>query len=87
VVGGARQSPGFAVFTAELETTRAPHQKVDPVLPPAHPTNVLSNYKQALWLVRETHGHARAVAFGPLALKAVRQRMIDRGWTRKNINQ
>lgn len=50
-------------------------------------TDELANYKQVLRLVRETHGHTPAAAFGPLALKAVRQRMVDRGWSRKNINQ
>lgn len=37
-------------------------------------------------VVRETHAHAPAGEFGPVALRAVRQRMIDRGWSRKNIN-
>lgn len=50
-------------------------------------TDELANYKQVLRLVRETHGHTHAAEFGPLALKAVRQRMVDRGWSRKNINQ
>ena len=50
-------------------------------------TDELANYKQVLRLVRETHGHVPAAEFGPLALKAVRQRMIDRHWARKNINQ
>ncbi len=50
-------------------------------------TDELANYKQVLRLVRETHGQIPAAAFGPLALKAVRQRMIDRGWSRKNVNQ
>ena len=44
------------------------------------PTDELANYKQALRLVRETHGHTPAAGFGPLALKAVRQKMLDRGW-------
>ncbi len=49
-------------------------------------TDELANFKQTLRVVRETHAHVPAAEFGPLALKAVRQRMIDRGWSRKNIN-
>jgi integrase len=49
-------------------------------------TDELANFKQVVKVVRETHAHVPAAEFGPLALKAVRQRMIDRGWSRKNIN-
>ena len=43
--------------------------------------------KDALKLVRELYGRTTANEFGPLALKAVRQRMIDKGWSRRTINQ
>ena len=43
--------------------------------------------KDALKLVRELYGRTIASEFGPLALKAVRQRMIDRGWSRGTINK
>jgi integrase len=49
-------------------------------------TDELANCKQTARVVRETHAHVPAAEFGPLALKAVRQRMIERGWSRKNIN-
>lgn len=35
----------------------------------------------------ELYARTSANDFGPLALKAVRQRMIDRGWARKHINR
>ncbi len=43
--------------------------------------------KEALKIVRELYGRTPANEFGPLALKAVRQRMIDNGWSRGYINK
>jgi len=37
--------------------------------------------------VREMYGHTLATEFGPLALKAVRQQFIARGWCRKTVNR
>ena len=37
--------------------------------------------------LRKLYGRSKAVDFGPLALKAVREEMIDAGITRKRINQ
>ncbi|VTU01492.1 catalytic phage domain protein : Integrase, catalytic core, phage domain protein OS=Rhodopirellula sallentina SM41 GN=RSSM_06627 PE=4 SV=1: Phage_integrase [Gemmataceae bacterium] len=51
------------------------------------PTNEVPQYKQTFRLVRELYGHTPAREFGPLALKALRQKMIDAGWSRKLINQ
>lgn len=43
--------------------------------------------REALKIVRELYGRTDANEFGPLALKAVRQRMIDNGWSRGYINK
>ncbi len=43
--------------------------------------------KESLKIVRELYGRTTANEFGPLALKAVRQRMIDKGWSRGYINK
>jgi len=43
--------------------------------------------KEALKIVRELYGRKIANDFGPLALKAVRQRMVDKGWCRGHINK
>lgn len=51
------------------------------------PTNELPQFKQTFRLVRELYGHTPAREFGPLALKALRQKMIDARWSRKLINQ
>ena len=50
-------------------------------------TSEYGGIKDALKLVRELYGRTNANDFGPLALKAVRQRMIDKGWSRSTINQ
>jgi integrase len=50
-------------------------------------TNELPQFRPTFRLVRELYGHTPAAEFGPLALKAVRQKMIDAGWNRKLINQ
>ncbi|MBN9523571.1 tyrosine-type recombinase/integrase [bacterium] len=51
------------------------------------PTNELPQFRQTFRLVRELYGHTPAHEFGPLALKAVRQKMIEAGWNRKLVNQ
>jgi hypothetical protein len=38
-------------------------------------------------MVRELYGSTNAADFGPLALKALRQKMIDAGKSRKYINK
>ncbi|MFY7952710.1 MAG: tyrosine-type recombinase/integrase [Armatimonadaceae bacterium] len=43
--------------------------------------------KSAIRLVRESHGHVPVDQFGPAALEAVRQRMVDQGWARGTVNK
>jgi hypothetical protein len=43
--------------------------------------------KDALRVVKEVYGHTAAKEYGPLALKACRQRMIVQGWSRTYINR
>lgn len=49
-------------------------------------TSAVATYRQALRPLKELYGSMYVRDFGPMALKAVRQRMIDKGWTRKSIN-
>ncbi|MGA2501423.1 MAG: recombinase XerD, partial [Tepidisphaeraceae bacterium] len=49
-------------------------------------TSELSCYREALMPLRRLYGHTQAAEFGPLALKAVRQAMIDANLCRTNIN-
>ena len=51
------------------------------------PTDEIHCVKSALRLVKELYGSIAASAFGPLALKAVRERMITEGFARGTINK
>ena len=50
------------------------------------PTKQMARIRAALRPVKELYGETSVREFGPLALKAVRQLMIDRGWSRNYIN-
>ena len=50
------------------------------------PTSSLSNIKAAYRFVHRLYGNMPPESFGPLALKAVRQTMIDAGLSRTTIN-
>jgi integrase len=39
-----------------------------------------------LAVVRQLYGNARALDFGPLALKACREKMVEKGWSRSYVN-
>ena len=51
------------------------------------PTSEYVCMKDAIRPVRELYSRIPVKDFGPLALKAVRQRMVDKGLSRKHINQ
>ena len=51
------------------------------------PTGEQSALKLALKPVKELYGKQPAIDFGPLALEAVRNRMVSNGWSRGNINR
>jgi hypothetical protein len=55
--------------------------------PDGTPTSELKEYFYSLRPVRELYGHAPAREFTPLALKAVRRRMVEAGWCRGVVNQ
>ncbi len=50
-------------------------------------TGELREYKLVSRHVREVYGHTPAAEFGPLALKAVRQKFVNSGWCRGVVNQ
>lgn len=51
------------------------------------PTAETVNLRYALCPLRQLYGHTAAGAFGPLALKAVRQSMIEGGLCRNEVNK
>ncbi|MFG0329600.1 MAG: tyrosine-type recombinase/integrase [Phycisphaerales bacterium] len=64
-------------------------ERVDPYYRDADgkPTSEVAVMRSALRPLRKLYSRAPAIEFGPLALKAVRQDMIDRGWSRLTINR
>lgn len=54
--------------------------------PDGTPTHQLVEYKYALKPLHALYGHTPARDFGPLAFKAVRQKMIEAGWCRAQVN-
>jgi integrase len=54
--------------------------------PDGETTSELRCIREALRPLREMYGHTEVGKFGPLALKAVRQKMIEKGWCRTHIN-
>ncbi|PHR92479.1 MAG: recombinase XerD [Blastopirellula sp.] len=51
------------------------------------PTSEQASFKTALRPLRELYGRERVTSFGPLALLACRQQLMDAGICRKRINQ
>jgi hypothetical protein len=45
-----------------------------------------ANLKDALRVLKVLYGHTQAHEFGPRALKACRQSMIEKGWARSYVN-
>jgi integrase len=54
--------------------------------PDGTPTSALDNFRQALRAVKELYAHTPAAGFGPLALKAVRQKWVNAKLSRTGIN-
>jgi hypothetical protein len=51
------------------------------------PTDEVRMIKTVLKIVRKLYGRTRAAEFGPLALKACREKMIEADWCRKHTNK
>jgi len=54
--------------------------------PDGTPTSELRTFGQIVKLVRRLYGSAKATAFGPLALEAVREELVRSGLTRQTVN-
>ena len=55
-------------------------------LPNGTTSSEVSAIKLALGPLKDLYGDTRAVEFGPLALKVLREKMIAAGWKRTSIN-
>jgi integrase len=55
--------------------------------PDGTPTSEVAEYRLTLRVLKELYGHTAARDFGPLALKVVRQKIVDAGLSRNVVNQ
>jgi hypothetical protein len=83
----AGQEAGSAISVNELFEAFLKHAEGHYRRPDGSVTAELVNFKLAFRLARETYGITSAVGFGPLALKVVRQKMVEAGWCRGVVNQ
>jgi len=81
LANGRRTIRHDAITVAELIARYLDH--VDGAYTSAEPANI----RLAIRAVREVYGATPAVDFGPLALKAIRQRMIDSNLCRNEVNR
>jgi hypothetical protein len=74
------------VIVAEVMAANRRHAQRYYVGRDGRPKGEADTIRLALKSPKEFYGKTRAVDYGPLAFKAVRQRMIKKGWGRKSIN-
>ncbi|HEX4607055.1 MAG TPA: site-specific integrase, partial [Urbifossiella sp.] len=83
----AGRARGSSVTLNEVLLAFIGHAEAFYVRPDGTQTNEVGEFKAALKVVRELYGHEPAANFGPLALKAVRNKMVsDLKWCRSRVN-
>src|ERR1019366_1179540 len=88
-LAGGRQAPTAATSSKTVTEIMAAfweHAGNYYRYPDGTPTKEISSFRDALRPLRRLYGHTPAEDFGPLALKTVRQAMIDTGLCRTTIN-
>ncbi len=79
--------PKHTLSTNELCVAFLQHAKQHYRKPDGRLTDEYHCFTSAIAPLAELHGITSVSDFGPLALKAVRQLMVGRGWSRKYINK
>lgn len=79
-------APGRATVAELVERFKA-HAEAYHVRPDGTRTKEVSEYRQVLRVVRARFGDTPAAEFGPLALKAVRDALVAKGWCRSRVNK
>jgi integrase len=83
---GTIAAPASDIAVAEVLAAVLRHAKSHYVRPDGSQTSELGLFKLTIKPVNDLYGTVSVTNFGPLALKAVRQRFIDAGWSRKVVN-
>jgi integrase len=86
VAAGRSAGPASGLSLNELFVAFLTHAEGHYRRPDGTSTNELTNFKHAIRVARALYGHTPAAAFGPLALKAVRARMVEMRWARRTVN-
>jgi integrase len=76
-----------AITIVELLARFLEHAKTYYVKPDGKQTAEVSSFIQVIKLLKKTYGDRAVTDFGPLALKAVREQMIEMEWVRGHINK
>jgi len=85
--GGYEPVASGDLLIVELLARFIEHAKQYYRRPDGSMTNEALNYQQATKPLQDLYGRTRVTKFGPKALRAVRQRMIQElGWCRSNVN-
>ncbi len=85
--GRGTAAPGQpAITVVELVAAFLRHADGYYCKPDGTPTGEAGTFKHALRPLTVLYGRTPAADFGPLKLKAVRERMLSVGWCRKTIN-
>lgn len=85
--GTMAKSKTSDLTVVELIAAFMRHAKVYYRDPSGRPTNEVNTYNAVVRRLRTLYGRTKCDDFGPLALKAVRQVMIDDGLCRRTVNQ
>ena len=84
-LNGGRQLPKAGASLSVHEVLVAYVRWAQGYYGPDH--RVLGCIRDALKIVKALYGHEPADQFGPKALKAVRQKMVEAGWCRNYVNE
>jgi hypothetical protein len=88
-IAGGRQLPkaGAVLTVSELIIAFWRHAEIYYRKPDGTPTSEQDSFRDALRPLRRLYAETRAADFGPRALKALRESMIQLGWCRTHINK
>src|SRR5262245_48095778 len=79
-------APAHVLTVAELLLAFLPHAERHYRHPDGTLTSEIPSLRAAIRATRQLYGHTPVTEFGPLALKAIRKRMIDSGLSRPVVN-
>jgi hypothetical protein len=81
------RSPSGGISIVEVVAAFWRHAQIYYRRPDGTPTKEAKNFRDAPRPLKFLYGDIPAAQFGPVALRAVRQRTIRRGWCRTHVNR